>query len=56
VNGVLLKEQTVDSLSQAISEFEKMKFERARIVESAEGFSVKRFDREIRSYVKEKLK
>ena len=33
-----------------------MKFERARIVKSAEVFSVKRFDREIRSYVKEKLK
>ena len=55
-NGVLFKEQTIDSLSQAISEFEKMKFERARIVESAEGFSMKRFDKEILDYVKEKLK
>ena len=55
-NGVLFKAQTVDSLSQAISRFERMKFERAKIVESAGVFSVKRFDREIRSYVKEKLK
>ena len=55
-NGVLFKEQTVDSLSQAIGRFEKMRFERTRIVKSAEGFSMKRFDKEILDYVKEKLK
>ncbi|MBR3052464.1 glycosyltransferase [Candidatus Saccharibacteria bacterium] len=56
VNGVLFERQTVKALVEAMERFEKMKFDRAKVVKSAEGFDVKRFDREVRSFVDEKLK
>ncbi len=46
-NGVLFKEQTVESLKKAIVRFEKMKFEREKVSESAKKFAAKRFDKEI---------
>jgi glycosyltransferase involved in cell wall biosynthesis len=54
VNGVLFDKQTVKALSEAMVKFEKMKFDRARIVKSAQKFSVERFDEEMRKLVDEK--
>ncbi|MBR3252981.1 glycosyltransferase [Candidatus Saccharibacteria bacterium] len=53
-NGVLFKKQTVSSVVEAVENFEKMKFDYAKISESARGFSVERFDREIKEFVDEK--
>ena len=53
-NGILFKKQTAKSLSDAILQFEKMKFDRKKIVESADKFAVKRFDKEIKAFVNEK--
>lgn len=55
-NGVFFQEQTVRSLVQAMERFEGLKFDRAKVADSAEGFSVARFDKEIKAYVKEKCK
>ncbi len=55
VDGILFDKQTVKSLTDAILRFEKMKFDRDRVVKMAEKFSVDRFDKEVRNYVKEKL-
>ena len=52
-NGVLFEKQTVKSLKEAILKFEKMKFDRAKVAESARGFEVARFEREIRELVDE---
>lgn len=53
-NGILFKKQTAKSLSDAILQFEKMKFDRKKIVESADKFAVKRFDKEIKAFINEK--
>ena len=55
-NGVLFDKQTVSSLSEAILKFEKMKFKREKLMKSAEKFSVERFDKEMRTFVDEKVK
>ncbi len=55
-NGVLFDKQTVKSLSEAILRFEKMKFDRKRIVESSKKFATERFDKEIRQFLNEKAK
>ena len=55
-NGLLFDKQTVSSLSEAILKFEKMKFKREELVKSAEKFSVERFDKEMRTFVDEKVK
>ena len=54
VNGVLFPRQTVKSLCESISRFEKMKFKPETVAKSAEKFSVKRFDKETREFVDEK--
>lgn len=53
-NGVLFKKQTIKAVEEAILKFEKMKFDRKKVSETADRFSVKRFDEEIRSFVDEK--
>lgn len=53
-NGILFKKQTIDALAVAILEFERKKFDRAKISESAREFSVSRFDQEIKEFVDEK--
>ena len=53
-NGVLFDKQTVSSVKDAILKFEKKKFDRKLVVESAREFSVQRFDREIKEFVNEK--
>ena len=54
-NGVLFGKQTIDSLAVAILEFEKKKFDRAKVSESAREFSVERFDKEMKEFVDEKV-
>jgi glycosyltransferase involved in cell wall biosynthesis len=56
VNGVLFDKQTVKSLSEAMEKFEKMEFDTGKVVESAEKFSVGRFDKELRKFIDGKLK
>ena len=55
--GIFFKEQTPESLIEAIHRFEKMEadFEPARIKAHAEKFSKKRFTAEIKSFINEKL-
>ena len=55
-NGILFERQTVKNLSEAILEFEKMKFDRKKVSESAQGFGRARFDAEFKEAVKETLK
>ena len=54
-NGVLFDKQTASSLVAAISRFEKMKFDRKKVAESADKFAVKRFDKEIKAFINEKV-
>ena len=54
-NGVLFEKQTVKSLMEGITKFEKLKFDRDIVVGSAEKFSVKRFDREVGQFIDEKV-
>jgi glycosyltransferase involved in cell wall biosynthesis len=53
-NGLLFEKQTVKALKEAILKFETMRFDREKISESVENFSVKRFDKEIKDLVREK--
>ena len=53
-NGLLFEKQTVKALKEAILKFETMKFDREKVSESVENFSVKRFDKEIKDLVREK--
>ena len=53
-NGVFFEKQTVDSLAEAILEFEKKKFDRSKISESVREFSTERFDQEIKEFINEK--
>ena len=54
-NGILFDKQNVSSLKAAILEFEKMKFDREKVSETAREFGVKRFDQEIKEFVDEKV-
>ena len=56
VNGVLFDSQTAKSLAEAILKFEKMKFNREKVSKSVKDFGVKRFDKEIKEFVSEKIK
>ncbi len=51
-NGILFDEQTAKSLANAILCFEKKKFDREKVSKTADGFDVKRFDKEIKDYIK----
>ena len=55
-NGVLFKKQTAKSLADAMKKFEKMKFARGKVSKTAEDFDEKRFDKEIKEFVREKKK
>ena len=56
VNGLLFEKQTVKSLAEAMGRFEKMKFDTAKVVKSAEKFSLERFNKEMKDYVNEQFK
>jgi hypothetical protein len=47
VTGVFFSPQTPESLNQAIDRFEKMNFDREKIMEHAEAFSKERFQENI---------
>ena len=51
-NGLLFKEQTVDSLTSAINKFESLKFDRNKISRSADGFAMERFNKEAADFIK----
>lgn len=51
-NGVLFNEQTATSLAEAILRFEKLKFNRERVAKTAVRFDEKRFDKELKDYIK----
>lgn len=51
-NGVLFETQSPRALAEAILKFEKKKFDRAKVAKTVDGFSVKRFDKEILDFVK----
>lgn len=55
-NGVLFEKQTVQSLTDAILKFEKMKFVRKKVAKSVEVFDTKRFDLEIKDFIKKGTK
>ena len=50
-NGVLFEQQTAKALEGAMREFEKMKFDRKKVAQSAEKFSVERFDKDLKSFM-----
>lgn len=56
VNGVLFKKQSAKSMAEAMTRFEKIKFDRAEVAKSAEKYDSKRFDQEIREYIDEKIR
>ena len=51
-NGLLFEKQTISSLAEKIVEFEKMKFDRKKVSETADVFNGKRFDRELTDFIK----
>ena len=54
--GILFKEQSVDSLKEAILSFEKMKFDKAKIRKHALEFDEPVFQNKIKSFIEEKIK
>ncbi len=54
-NGLLFDKQDVESLASAIKKFERMKFNRLEVSETAEEFSEKRFDKELMGFVRGKI-
>ena len=55
-NGILFEKQTAKSLAEAILKFEKRKFDRAKISRSVKNFDEKRFDKEMKEFIREKIK
>jgi glycosyltransferase involved in cell wall biosynthesis len=56
ITGIFFKKQDSKSLEQAIKKFEKMKFDPMVIRKRAESFSKKRFKKEIKDFLEEKIK
>ena len=54
--GVFFKEQSVESLKEAILKFEKMKFDKQEIRENALKFDEEVFQKKIREFINEKVK
>jgi len=51
-NGILFDKQTVKSLKEAILKFEKLHLERSIVPATADKFDEKRFDRELKDFIK----
>ena len=51
-NGVLFEKQTAKALADAISRFEKLKFKREKVAKTATKFDEKRFDKELKDFIK----
>lgn len=56
VNGVLFDEQTPIALAEAMLKSEKMKFSTKKISQTADEFTIERFDRELKDFVQKCLK
>ena len=54
--GVFFDEPTVESLTAAIKKFEKLKFDSDKIELHAQKFSKERFEKEIREFIKSRIK
>jgi len=52
-NGVLFEPQTVEAMAEAMLKFEKMEFNRVKVVNSVDKFGVERFDKKIKKFIKE---
>lgn len=50
-NGLLFEKQTASSLAAAIEKFEGMSFDRKKVSDSADYFSIERFDKEVMEYI-----
>ena len=55
-NGLLFEPQSAKALAETILKFEKMKFNRAIITKTVDGFSVERFDKELTDFMKKKVR
>ena len=55
-NGLLFEPQSAKALAETILKFEKMKFNRAKITKTVDGFSVERFDKELTDFMKKKVR
>ncbi len=55
VSGTFFREQTVESLVAAVARLDRMHFDRARIIESAQRFANDRFAEAFRSFVDTKM-
>ena len=55
-NGILFEPQSAKALAGAILKFEKMKFDREKVSETVDNFSVERFDKELVKFVKDKVR
>ena len=55
-NGLLFEPQSSKALAETILKFEKMKFNRAKITKTVDGFSVERFDKELTDFMKKKVR
>lgn len=53
-NGVFFERQTVKNLAEAILKFEKIKFNRGEISKTVEKFSVGRFEKEMKNFIKKR--
>lgn len=51
-NGILFEKQAAATLAEAILRFEKMKFNREKVAKTALGFDEKRFDKELKDFIK----
>ena len=56
VNGAFFEKQTATSLAEAILRFEKIRFNREKIANSVQEYEVKRFEKEMKAFIDEKLK
>lgn len=54
--GLFFDKLSIESLSQAIKQFEKMKFDRLLIISHAQKFSKERFKKEIKEFVYARIK
>ena len=53
--GLFFNEPTVESLSEAVRKFERMKFDPQDCIDQAKKFSKERFQTEIRRFVEERI-
>ncbi len=56
INGVLFEKQTVKSMMEAITRFEKLKFDRTKVSKTISNYSAERFDKEMKDFVDAKTR